>query len=167
MKDSPNGRRPSVSMSSGFTFVGLGIAGLGWAILLVGLLVSDSTLRLGNLAAGMMARSDVITIAQTAIGTGLALAIIGALRSGFGAFGRFFDAVLQRSSAPRPQPSAEPREPEIAVPVDRRTPAPTPPPPLRTSRQNYVILPDGSVEVETMFGTRVFATLDEASEFIR
>ena len=30
---------------------------------------------------------------------GLGLAIIGALRSGFGAFGRFFDAVLQRSTA--------------------------------------------------------------------
>ena len=34
-------------------------------------------------------------------------------------------------------------------------------------QRNYVILSDGSVEVETLLGTRIFATLDEARAFIR
>ena len=33
--------------------------------------------------------------------------------------------------------------------------------------RNYVILSDGSVEVETLLGTRIFASLDEARDFIR
>lgn len=168
MRRKGNDRPASVAKSSGLTFLGLGIAALGWALLIGGLLVSDATLRAGSLVAGMTARSDVVTVAQSAIVTGLALAIIGALRSGFGAFGRFFDAVLQRSSTPKPQAVSETREPEVSIPsAERGAGPPMPPPPLRNRQKNYVILPDGSVEVETMFGTRVFATLDEASEFIR
>ena len=37
----------------------------------------------------------------------------------------------------------------------------------RIKDRNYVILPDGSVEVDTLLGTRVFASLDEARDFIR
>jgi hypothetical protein len=174
MRHKGEGGPIGVAKGSGFTWLGLAIALLGWALLIAGLLASDATLRIGTLVETLAARSDIVTIAQTAIGTGLGLAVIGTLRSGFGAFGRFFDAVLHRStsrpqSVPEPaRPMAEPREPEVVVhPVERGQAPPMPPPPLRSRERNYVVLPDGSVEVETLFGTRVFATLEEAREFIR
>ncbi len=173
MRQNSEGGPIGVSRGSGFTWLGLAIALLGWALLVAGLLASDATLRIGNLVETMAARADIVTIAQTAIGTGLGLAVIGTLRSGFGAFSRFFDAVLQRStSRPQPMPEPrrpmpEPREPEVVVQAAERGTPPKPPPPLRSREKNYTVLSDGSVEVETMFGTRIFATLDEAREFIR
>jgi hypothetical protein len=163
-KHSPRPLR--VARLGGFTIVGLAIAALGWVLLLGSLLVSDATLQAGSLVARLSIRADLVTLSQTAVASGFGLAIIGALRSGFGAFGQFFDAVLQRSARPRTSAPPEPTVPPISVaPVDREPPIPR----ARASDRdrNYVILPDGSVEVETMFGTRVFATLDEAREFIR
>ena len=123
-----------------------------------------------------------------------AVGIVGALRAGFGAFTRFFDAVLQRSTtrprgstalepeplAPEPVHTPEPtvsRAPEVITvkptvvtpdrPAPERPAAAERPKPARPKERNYVVLSDGSVEVETMFGTRIFANLDEAKEFIR
>ena len=178
------------------TWAGFGIALIGWVLLIVDLVASDAVLRAGNLVATLALRNDVVTVAQTVILSGFGLAIVGTLRAGFGAFTRFFDAVLQRSSAPRPKGSttlepepvaAEPAyEPEPAAPrapevitvtptvmtPERPTAPPRPAPPerpraARPKERNYVILSDGSVEVETMFGTRIFANLDEARDFIR
>lgn len=153
-----------------FTVLGLAIAMVGWALLIAALVLSDALLKSGSLVAIISLRSDIVTVAQTAILSGFALALIGALRRGFGALNRFFDAVLQRSSTPRPSPT-------IREPADAPEPMPDVRPDLRPAEhagqtgrirdRNYVILPDGSVEVETMLGTRVFATLDEARDFIR
>jgi hypothetical protein len=165
--------------SNAFTWVGFVIVALGWALLVADLTVSDTILKAGNLVAVLSLRSDIATVAQAAIISGFGFAIVGTLRSGFGAFSRFFEAVLQRSgSGPRPTPSApqpmsvEPREPAppAATPVEPSPlgrPRPPPMPPSPYKERNYVILADGSVEVETMFGTRVFATMDEARDFIR
>lgn len=176
-------------------WAGFGIALIGWVLLIVDLVASDTLLRAGSLVAVLSLRSDVVTIAQTIILSGFALAIAGTLRDGFGAFTRFFDAVLQRSAAPRekssttlepepvapepvhaPEPAA-PRAPEIITvtptvmtperPSTPRSAAPERPKAAKVKDRNYVILSDGSVEVETMFGTRVFANLDEARDFIR
>jgi hypothetical protein len=156
-----------------FTWFGMTLVGLGWVVLVADMLISEAALRPGNLVAVVSLRSDVVTVAQTGIVSGFALAIYGALREGFGALNRFFEAVLQRSTAPRPAPApvhhmeAEPAE---AVPVGTPGPAAGSEHGLHGGRikdRNYVILANGSVEVETLLGTRIFATLDEARDFIR
>lgn len=176
-------------------WAGFGIALIGWVLLIFDLVASDAVLRTGNLVATLSLRNDVATVAQTVILSGFGLAVVGTLRAGFGAFTRFFDAVLQRSAAPRekgsttlepepvvsepdyaPEPAA-PRAPEIITvtptvmtpqrPTTPRPAAPERPRAAKTKERNYIILADGSVEVETMFGTRVFANLDEARDFIR
>lgn len=148
-----------------FTRWGFAIVLLGWAVLLADMTISESVLRAGNLVAVISLRSDIVTLAQTAILSGFGLALFGALRSGFGALNRFFEAVLQRSSVPRPSPAVEqpvPPSPSVASHTIERM-APT----GQIKDRNYVILPDGSVEVDTLLGTRVFASLDEARDFIR
>jgi hypothetical protein len=184
------------------TWVGFGVALIGWVLLVAALTISDTLLKAGSLVAVLSMRGDVVTLAQSLIVSGFGLAVVGTLRAGFGAFTRFFDAVLQRSAAPRPR-GPTPLEPEpltpepvvdriddlddadTVVPVtpvpdrpatERRSPPPRPTPikpaaerpgPARGKERNYIVLADGSVEVETMFGTRVFASLDEAKDFIR
>ena len=66
-------------------------------------------------------------------------------------------------------PAPEPMEADddiVAAPrgSDRIAPDRQAPPP---QGRNYQILPDGSVEVETLLGTRIFASMDEARDFIR
>ena len=100
-----------------FTWVGLGIVILGWAALIADMTISESVLRSGNLVAVISLRSDIVTVAQTAILSGFGLALIGALRSGFGALNRFFEAVLQRSAAPRPAPVVENPGPQVESPA--------------------------------------------------
>lgn len=151
------------------TWFGLAIVVLGWATLIADMTISESALRAGNLVAVISLRSDIVTIAQTAILSGFGLAVVGALRTGFGALNRFFEAVLQRSAASRPAPVVEQPEPEIKVPHPHVHPHPVErmAPTGQIKDRNYVVLPDGSVEVDTLLGTRVFASLDEARDFIR
>lgn len=149
-----------------FIWFGLVIVIAGWAVLLADILVSDAILKAGNLVAVISLRSDIITIAQTAIMSGFGLGVVGALRSGFGALNRFFEAVLQRSSTSRPQPPVV-DAPEPQMPVPTPQPVERMPQTGQIKDRNYVILPDGSVEVDTLLGTRVFASLDEARDFIR
>ena len=86
------------------TSIGLGIVALGWVVLVADMTVTEAMLRAGNLVAIISLRSDIVTIAQTAILTGLGLALFGAVRSGFAALGKGLGAVPERSemlSAPR------------------------------------------------------------------
>lgn len=150
---------------------GLVLVTLGWVMLVADLLLADAQLQGGSLVAVLALKADIATLAQTAIVSGMGLAIFGGLRDGFGALERFFEAVLQRSDVSRSAVVQEAPEPAVdidAVPVpqganrghaERGTPT--------TSHRNYSILPDGSVEVETLLGTRVFASLEEARDFIR
>lgn len=188
------------------TWAGFGIALIGWILLIIDLVASDALIKAGSLVSTLSLRSDIVTLAQTVILSGFGLAIVGTLRAGFGAFTRFFDAVLQRSTSPRPKSStvlepepvapepvrtpdpATPRAPEVITvtptvvtperpspherpaaekPAAERAAPPERPKPPRSKERNFVILSDGSVEVETMFGTRIFATMDEAKDFIR
>ena len=161
---SPSDGRPRGRL----TALGLGLVVIGWAILVADLALGEAVLKVGSLVAVLSIKADIVVLAQTLVLTGFGMALLGALRDGFGALNRFFDAVLQRAATPRPAPMPEPSEPEDAVVVpspstDLRAAAA--PPPKR--ERNYVVRPDGSVEVETLLGTRVFATLDEARDFIR
>jgi hypothetical protein len=163
---SPGGGRASRNRLVGF---GLALVILGWVVLVADLTLSDSVLKEGSLVAVLSLKADIVTLAQTLVITGLGLVIVGALRDGFGALNRFFDAVLQRSSTPRPAPMPDPPTADVehgdltaVTPGGDRILSPAP-----HRDRNYVVLPDGSVEVETLLGTRIFATLDEARDFIR
>lgn len=153
--------------------LGLVLVVLGWLALVADLLLADAQLQAGSLVAVLALKGDIATLAEMLVVTGLGLSILGGLREGFGALNRFFDAVLQRSASPRPPPMPEPPtaefDAEVAPPrggPERAASAVAVPPPPAPGR-NYQILPDGSVEVETLLGTRVFASMDEARDFIR
>ena len=140
---------------------GFGLVILGWVIL-----VADLTA--GSLVAVLALKADIVTLAQCLLLTGFGLAVLGALKDGFGALNRFFDAVLQRSSGARPSPMPAAAEAEDTVVVTVPNGSDRSPGSAAQHRdRNYVILPDGSVEVDTLLGTRIFATLDEARDFIR
>ena len=152
---------------------GLILVVLGWLALVADLALADNQLQGGSLVAVLSLKSDIASLAEMLVVTGLGLAILGGLREGFDALNRFFDAVLRRSASPRPAPMPEPQDVVAAEeigparswvePAATDRVAPAPPAPAR----NYRILPDGSVEVETLLGTRVFANIDEARDFIR
>ena len=135
--------------TSRLTWIGLILAGIGWALLLGEITLAD-LLPSGKLPhpASPTFHADLLAVAQCLIGSGFALALIGALQSGFGILGRFFTAVLTRSG--------------------QRGPARVEPLVATTEREGrpYRILPDGSVEVETIVGTRRFSDMDEARDFI-
>ena len=136
---------------------------LGWVLLLADLLLSDAVLKAGGLVAVLTLKADIATLAQTLVLTGLGLALLGGLREGFGALNRFFDAVIQRSAASRPSPMPVVADDIVIVPpAGERAPSTVP-----HRDRNYVILSDGSVEVDTLLGTRIFATMEEARDFIR
>ena len=129
------------------TSLGLLVAAIGWTLLL------GATVASAKLAPP--SHADFVEIARCLIGSGFGLALIGALQTGFGALNRFFSAVLTRSG-----PRATPAPAMATAPhVDRSAE------PLR-ERRPYQIMADGSVEVETIVGTRRFGTMDEAREFI-
>ena len=137
----------------GLTWLGLFVAVVGWALLLGATALADRMA--GKTGAAQGVHGDLLEIAHCLIGSGFGLALIGALQNGFGALNRFFAAVLSRST-PRPAPAPVMA---AAAPVDRSAE------PLR-ERRPYQILADGSVEVETIVGTRRFDTMDEARDFI-
>lgn len=155
-----------------FTLFGLSVALLGWIVLAGDTALGFMPPTIGGMAMTAVLRQDVFAIAETAIFSGFALAILGALRAGFGALHRFFDAVLHRASTPKASSVAYP-EPAIEPAVAHPAHAPRPPQPktvdVKAQRQgrNYTILANGAVEVDTLLGTRVFASLDEARAYIR
>lgn len=136
------------------TWVGLMIVALGWALLF-------SAAQLTELMVGLTWRSmsgaalNIAGIAQCTILSGFGIAILGALQTGFGALNKFFEAVLvrtaQSSAKTAGSPSTHPRRIIERGWVKDRA---------------YVLFVDGSVEVETLLGRRMFPSLREAQEFI-
>ena len=132
------------------SWIGLILAAIGWALLLAEAAAADIIPLKWTRALAPTYHGDLFEIAKCLIGSGFALAIVGALQSGFGALNRFFEAVLTRSGQrPAPQPLARDSSPEMA-----------------REHRPYRTFPDGSVEVETIVGTRRFESMMEAREFI-
>lgn len=129
------------------TWIGLIVAALGWTLMICEATMADVLAR-GSRAPTL--HGDLVAVAQGLIGSGFGLAIVGALQSGFGTLNRFFEAVLMRSTQ---RAGGSP----AAVPVA---------PAAGRERRPYRTLADGSVEVETIVGTRRFASMQEAAEFI-
>ncbi len=133
------------------TTIGLTLAAIGWVLLLGEATVADILPAKPARIVSPTFHADLCDIARCIIGSGFALAVVGALHTGFGALNRFFEAVLLRSAQRQGGPRDTVREEPVAA---------APP------EHGYRKLPDGSVEVDTILGTRRFETVAEARAFI-
>jgi hypothetical protein len=131
-------------------WIGAILVGSGWTFLLLGLPVSRliNGSKLDWLVGWTTIDPEVI--GHDMILTGIGLAIIGTLQTGFSALTRFFDAILKNIVDSQPAPA--PPKPE-----QKRT---------RITEFGVIMLDDGSIEVETILGTRRFASFAEAREFM-
>jgi prepilin-type processing-associated H-X9-DG protein len=136
------------------TWVGFMIVALGWTLLLSAPQLTDFLASLSGRTGGPAA-FDAVAIAECTILSGFGIAILGALQTGFGATKCFMDAAMTRAVPPPTKVvgSAGVRPKKIA---ERGW----------VKDRAYVLFVDGSVEVETMLGRRLFASLQEAREFI-
>jgi prepilin-type processing-associated H-X9-DG protein len=136
------------------TWVGLMIVALGWTLLLSAPQLGDFLASVSGRAGGAAA-FDTAGIGKSTILSGFGIAILGALQTGFGATRCFLEAALARSAPPPTKvvgPAAA-RQKKIA---ERGW----------VKNRAYVLFVDGSVEVETMLGRRLFASLQDAQEFL-
>jgi prepilin-type processing-associated H-X9-DG protein len=83
------------------------------------------------------------------------MAILGALQTGFDALNRFFESVLERTA--KSGQAALAKRPETPRKIVERG---------WLKDRAYVLFMDGSVEIETMLGRRLFPSLQDAQEFI-
>ena len=133
------------------TWIGLILAAIGWILLLGETALADIVATKWIRPPTPTFHADVLDIGKCLIGSGFGLAIIGGLHTGFGTLNRFFGAVLSRSTVRQPD------VPQATAPFAA---------PRDTRRRPYRTFPDGSVEVETIVGTRRFDTMADAREFI-
>ena len=140
------------------TWVGLTLAVIGWAMMLGETAIADFMTIQNPRVLPPTFHNDFVDVAKTLIFSGFGLALVGSLQTGFGALNRFFEAVLVRSGQKSQALAAAP-----AADAYKREAVEEPPP--RTGRP-YRTFPDGSVEVETIVGSRRFRSMDEARDFI-
>jgi len=169
------------------TWIGFMIVAGGWVLVLAAPQLNDAAAHLSARPLEAAPPINVAAIAQCAILSGFGVGIIGALQTGFGALDRFFAAVLARSGQARAQTSAPSpaypvarsatsaaphRAAQSAAPAAKAIAGQQPAPPRKILERGwvkdraYVLFVDGSVEVETMLGRRIFPSLREAQEFI-
>jgi prepilin-type processing-associated H-X9-DG protein len=136
------------------TWIGLMIVAFGWALLFSAPQLSE-LLTIDDSRAGGSTGFNVIAIAECTILSGFGIGILGALQTGFGTTRFFIEAALTRSALPPTKVIGQvtARQKKIA---ERGW----------VKDRAYVLFADGSVEVETMLGRRLFASLQDAQEFI-
>ncbi len=136
------------------TWIGLMIVALGWSLQLSSPQLADFLASVTGRAGGTAA-FDAAGIAQCTLLSGFGIAILGALQTGFGATRCLLEATLTRTAPPPTKVvgtgSARPRKIAERGWVKDRA---------------YVLFVDGSVEVETMLGRRLFSSLQDAQEFL-
>ena len=128
------------------------IVALGWTFLFS---APQLTELLSNLTGRSVLSLNGSSIALCTILSGFGIAILGALHTGFGALNKFFDSVLERTANLRSSPMAQ-RSAQQRKIVERGW----------VKDRAYVLFMDGSVEVETMLGRRIFPSLQDAQEFL-
>lgn len=133
-------------------WIGFITVAFGWTLML-------SAPQLAEFLASKAMRSAVYlnmpSVALCTIFTGFGLAILGALQTGFGALNKFFESVLERTANPRAKSIAHHPAQRKKI-VERGW----------LKNRAYVLFMDGSVEIETMLGRRIFPSLQEAQDFI-
>ena len=146
--------RAAKPRAAGFLLTGLGAAGVvvSWAALLWAAFAEQP---LGADAA--VARHHLVTLAQCALLTSLALVLVGALRRGFSALDSFFASILERTATPRAAaaPVAPVKAPETGV-VDAG----------KVGGRPFRRFANGSVQVDTLLGQRLFANMEDARAFV-
>jgi hypothetical protein len=151
---------PGVVRRSPIVLAGLGGIALSWLALLWFVVADDPFFGL-SAATPAVTRHNAVTLAQCALFTALTLAVVGVLHAGFAASAAFYRSVLNRSGPRAADVGATPGPGSTSSP-DRR----------RRAREGqlggrpYVLFADGAVDLETVFGVRSFASLDEARAFI-
>jgi hypothetical protein len=134
------------------TWLGFMITALGWTLLL-------SAPHFVELFTSVTGRPNAYlnapAIAECTILSGFGIAILGALQTGFEALNKFFQSALERTGNARSKAKGQlsPQQKKI---VERG----------RIKNRSYVLYLDGTVEVETMLGRRIFSSLQDAQEFI-
>jgi len=136
------------------TWVGFMIVALGWALLFSAPQLDELLLRFTGhaMSAGYL---NISAIAFCTVLSGFGIAILGALQTGFGALNKFFESVLERTAKQGTRSLA--KRPEKSRKIVERG---------WLKDRAYVLFMDGSVEIETMLGRRLFPSLQEAQEFI-
>ena len=134
------------------TWVGFMIAAFGWTLLLS---TPQAVELLTSLTGRTGASFNMPTIAECAVLTGFGIAIVGALHAGFGALKSFSEAVLERTGKMRSKSTGSTHTQNKMI-VERGW----------VKDRAYVLYIDGTVEIETMLGRRIFASLRDAQEFI-
>lgn len=145
------------------TAIGLAIVGIGWAVQIAG--GSLSAAAAGALGHAAPTPLGIIGFSQSLILSGFGLAILSALHNGFGALNRFFETVAQRSAAAAAKPPPPPPPPPIVTVSDRADPHRVKSR-GRIADRTYTLFADGSVEVDTLLGSRRFHSFEEARAFI-
>jgi hypothetical protein len=128
------------------------IVALGWALLFSAAQLTDLMVISRYIGVGAL---NIADIAQCTILSGFGIAILGALQSGFGALNKFFEAVLVRT-AQSPTKAVASQQTHPRKIVERGW----------VKDRAYILFIDGSVEVETLLGRRLFPSVQEAQEFI-
>jgi hypothetical protein len=135
------------------TWIGLIIAAFGWTMMVSTPQLSAYWANGGKPAVAVSL--EIARIAQCTILSGFGIAILGALQTGF--------AILKKALESRLEPGL-PRELKLSAHNAAR--------PRKivergwVKNRAYILFDDGSVEVETMLGRRLFGSLDEAQQFI-
>jgi len=162
-------RRTRVMQFGKLTWVGLMIVALGWTLLISGFSLADLVNKITGRASPAVVALNMGIVAQSTILTGLGLAILGMLQTGFGALNRFFDSVLERTAKkPETGTAAYRQEPVMSHGAPARVD-----PKARTvvergliKNRAYKRFGDGSIEVETLLGLRRFRSMREAADFV-
>lgn len=140
------------------TWSGLLIAAAGWGILAAYPLILPAG-GSGSSQAGSQGLSPfILGLSSSAIQSGFAIAILGALENAIGALDRLVGTIVQLRLNTVTKPGQQPQ--------------PAAPPPVEVVARGdlngraYLLYSDGSVVVETLLGRRRFRSLAEAREFI-
>ncbi|WP_036261326.1 hypothetical protein [Methylocapsa aurea] len=147
-------RRSEPMIFDRLTWIGLMIVALGWTLLLSAVQLTDLVASLSGRVMGG-GSLPMAGIAECTILSGFGMAILGALQTGFGALNKFFDAVLARTAQPSTKTAPQPASRQRKV-IERGW----------VKDRAYILFVDGSVEVETLLGRRLFPSLQDAQEFI-
>lgn len=141
------------------TWIGLVVVAVGWGLLILSIAFADVLIAKAPRLMPPVLHADLIEISRCVIVTGFGLAVVGALQAGFTRLDRAFGVTAMRASAAD----------EVRMEPAFSTSAPAAPErvsPGQGKRRPYRVFADGSVEVDTIVGTRLFKTMAEAREFI-
>lgn len=150
---------PASTRFGALTWAGLGLAAIGWGALLCAPLMAVATGPLPNANEVGDPVWIILRLGENGILSGLALAILGAIR----------DRPIAAFQASLDVPEREDMRAPVLAPLSVSSIEIEPPVVVAQgdlSGRDYALYSDGSVVVETLLGQRRFQTLQDARQFI-